>query len=751
MIELQNKKYTFWELLNEVGIKIPIIQRDYAQGRENKQAQDIRENFLNNLLEVLNSETKIDLDFVYGTVKDGYLILLDGQQRLTTLFLLHYFLVLKDEKLNEDTKKILTKFTYETRLSSREFIKLLINNTVNLKEEEISTTIKNQTWFFSDWENDPTIKSMLKMLDSVQDKFKNEKGLFEKLISKKHKQITFSFLPLDEFKLTDELYIKMNARGKPLSEFENFKSNFEKFLNNEEKKAKLDNEWYDIFWNLRKEKDEDSPAQRADELFLNFFKNITAFYSKEFNRVDIFKFIYTEKIDDICKVLDCLTSYQDNHTDEIRRDLNILQNFLKNPKDISYAERLKFYMLMVFFLKKGLPSESQETFKSWARVNINIIHNIAYDNIKDFENSIKFINNLGEHIDNLYEFLSENDFGDNISEQLKEEIEKATIIEDEKHQHDWEKDFLNAENHNYLDGEVKFLIKISAENEISEDNFKKYMEKFQALWEFASVKEDKKENEMLLHRALLTFGNYLPHKKNSNKYTFGSFGLGLREKNENWRRIFEKEEFKKLLDELNYEDIKQELTSIINSFEFNCNDWRSYFINPNKKWTPISYANYYHIQINNNAIFLNNGWSSSKATGWGWSRVYEMHSIYLLQHIQEKLNSLEPFLEIYPHPSSDIKETYPHIAIKNWKNKDNYSFEINIIYNEKYIIEFFEKNNKQIPNKIMDTLKTFDIDNETYDITVYKNEEFELCKQNDLVVFLENLLKTLKAINIDTL
>ena len=30
-----NEKITFWELLDEYSIEIPVIQRDYAQGREN--------------------------------------------------------------------------------------------------------------------------------------------------------------------------------------------------------------------------------------------------------------------------------------------------------------------------------------------------------------------------------------------------------------------------------------------------------------------------------------------------------------------------------------------------------------------------------------------------------------------------------------------------------------------------------------------------------------------------------------------
>ena len=39
-------------------------------------------------------------------------------------------------------------------------------------------------------------------------------------------------MDLKAYKLNDELYIKMNSRGKPLTKFENFKAKFEKFLKN---------------------------------------------------------------------------------------------------------------------------------------------------------------------------------------------------------------------------------------------------------------------------------------------------------------------------------------------------------------------------------------------------------------------------------------------------------------------------------------------------------------------------------------
>ena len=46
-----DEKITFWELLDECSIEIPVIQRDYAQGREN--VSDIRKNFLESIKNAL--------------------------------------------------------------------------------------------------------------------------------------------------------------------------------------------------------------------------------------------------------------------------------------------------------------------------------------------------------------------------------------------------------------------------------------------------------------------------------------------------------------------------------------------------------------------------------------------------------------------------------------------------------------------------------------------------------------------------
>lgn len=65
-----NKKYTFTELCELYNkIEIPIIQRDYAQGRSTPDVQIIRTRFIDDfLIPAIVEERQIELDFVYGTV-----------------------------------------------------------------------------------------------------------------------------------------------------------------------------------------------------------------------------------------------------------------------------------------------------------------------------------------------------------------------------------------------------------------------------------------------------------------------------------------------------------------------------------------------------------------------------------------------------------------------------------------------------------------------------------------------------------
>ena len=82
----------------KLKISIPIIQRDYAQGRMDSKSSNIRNKFLDEIFNRLDNDENLFLDFVYGNIEGDKFIPIDGQQRLTTLFLLHLYFAKKENK-----------------------------------------------------------------------------------------------------------------------------------------------------------------------------------------------------------------------------------------------------------------------------------------------------------------------------------------------------------------------------------------------------------------------------------------------------------------------------------------------------------------------------------------------------------------------------------------------------------------------------------------------------------------------------
>ena len=247
-------------------IIIPMIQRDYAQGRQDNDIARIRMRFLESLFKAV-TEKSITLDFVYGDIKDGIMTPLDGQQRLTTLFLLHWYAA-KKENIPYEEYSFLEHFSYETRYSARHFCIRLVRHNPSFMCC-ISEEIINQAWFPLEWKKDPTISSMLVMLDDIDSLFKDVTDLWKRL---KDGAITFYFLPLSDMGLTDELYIKMNSRGKPLTAFEHFKAELERELKKTDEGLakrvihKIDLSWTEMLWPYR------GDNNIIDDEFLKYFK-----------------------------------------------------------------------------------------------------------------------------------------------------------------------------------------------------------------------------------------------------------------------------------------------------------------------------------------------------------------------------------------------------------------------------------------------------------------------------------------------
>lgn len=536
-----NTAISFWHFIKKYAVEIPIIQRDYAQGRLGKEY--LRYNFLTNLKQALdgelpNREKILTLDFVYGSQNEDNpkSYPLDGQQRLTTLWLLHWYIALKAGRL-EEACGTLKNFSYETRISSREFCQELCNY-YNFREYNencsIIDFITSRTWFYSFWKQDPTIQAMLRMIGGtkVNNKYGNDivdgleelfqttsfetfKCYWEALISD-NAPIVFYYLPLEGFGLTDDLYIKMNARGKQLTSFENFKADFIGHIKEQAKEydewevlldpqkgmpIKLDTTWTDIFWKHPANSEEFDKEYFA---FLNrYFLNCAIIYHDATEESEAWK-LYGEKSDDSSlsydsgfhiyssilsgpkglAILHNIERLFDNFA-KIGNVNEYLPRWFKkfdfvpaytgqSISTLTQPQRVAFFGICRYF--ESCADFNETHFRRWMRVVCNLVENPPISTIDAMIARMKLIDELSVHIENIYEYLS--DEGSTIKskashEQLSEEIEKAKQILNPQEAElpekpsdwdvtknwDWETAIAEAEEDAFFNGAIRFMFR----------------------------------------------------------------------------------------------------------------------------------------------------------------------------------------------------------------------------------------------------------------------------------------------------
>ncbi len=543
IITESGERLSFFNLLSEKNyrVEIPIIQRDYAQGRESN--TDIRDTFLAALKEYLkDKKPNRDLDFIYGSLLNGdandslRFVPLDGQQRLTTLFLLHWYLAIKEDKLDSFRAHFTTsthdgnrksKFTYETRTSAREFCNALVSATVNFNdfnttdnkktETPVADALKNQQWYFLSWSKDPTIQGMLVMLDAVHLKFKDEKNDFYDLLTNpEYPVITFQFLKLEEFGLTDDLYIKMNARGKPLTSFENFKAKFEQQIKHPDYNKrkykliaesyervvpaheyfshKIDTFWANLFWAYLKDELQQSEISTKedniipfDDLVMNLFKTFainhvagktdsessvrdlikTKSEELSFNQFKSHRCFNPQSVPNLIDLLDLLEN-GDNKAKQFIPGFyyfneNLLEAFLHNDfKTAVYSERIFIHAYFQYLIRWSTDSQFDdlEGLKNWMRVIHNLtINSGPYNNEREFTRSIQGINAILEHSNNIHQYLTlENAISGFDPSQVREEILKAQLIEKST---SWKELIYRAEQYGYFNGQIGFLLRLA--------------------------------------------------------------------------------------------------------------------------------------------------------------------------------------------------------------------------------------------------------------------------------------------------
>lgn len=630
---MEKSEYTFWQLINQCTIEIPTIQRDYTYGRSS--AREISTNLIESILNTLKSNDDIlHLDFVYGkklgvenfnalernknsidtllfslksyaenlnievdfntqekhnTAADVITFIpLDGQQRLTTLFLVYWFVanILKDEQAKEK----LQRFKYATRSSSKEFLQFLTNENHHFDWENgsISESIQDHEEFYTKWEKDPTVSSMLIVLDEIQKQFLckelNVEDVWRKLSTEE--KVTFDFFDLDDFQLTDELYLKMNARGKKLTNFEKFKAwllrNYQNNIEIENWNKKLDLQWNDLFWNAKKIGD-----SKIDSAYLHFFNNMylgnylldetisdkdenidLLRLSDQFNPISLFNQnpIFKENINDYLKVLECFSNEDVNvrFNPAYKISSNKIDQYIFSGNGTTTWWHTTFYFAITRYIINH--KDNLAFLPQWNRVISNLIYNTPIESPKLFREATVSILNLIEKVKdkNVYEVFASFQTGDIQffnEKQRQEEIKKCKIIIEEP-TNDWEELFIKLEDHNCFYGQIGFIFNLN--KTIDFHNFEEIAKKVSILF---SEKVMANSN-YLLFRSLLTFGDCFFKRNNTLTYPANIMGT-LRNRNENWRRFFDtKLDFvQKIVEVINpNQDIEKQLNDIIENY-----------------------------------------------------------------------------------------------------------------------------------------------------------------------------------------
>ncbi len=601
-------------------IEIPIIQRDYAQGRLDEEVSRIRMRFLDSLHQAV-TDKPITLDFVYGDIDaHGVMTPLDGQQRLTALFLLHWYAA-KRERIDESEYRFLENFTYETRASAREFRKRLIAYTPSFASR-ISEEIVEQAWFPLSWKKDPTVSSMLVMLDAIHDVFGQTAGLWEKL---KNKAITFYFLPIKDMGMTDELYIKMNSRGKPLTPFEHFKAELERELRKIDETmakriiAKIDLDWTDMLWRYR------GDDNVIDDEFLRYFKYVCDILcykdggttqGRRYDEFDLLKEYFSvgsQHVKDNLLLLeayfDCWCSFPDAGSPESffekhisyehqvgkvkiekRYRIDLFKDCLRAHAELSGNGNRLFplnrmallYAVIAYLLQRETISEGD--FSRRLRIVNNLLQNSEFE-VRDSEGrtSINRMPAILRQVDVIMQTGSiDNAMEPNLNQnQLEEEQRKIIWVEYNPEQAEA---LFALEDHDLLQGQISIIGLDQPEL------FPRFASLFACDWD-------------LVDCALMTIGNYAQQEKNGWRYQLGS---GSKKNGMAWRNLFHMSGnggFDRTRDVLcqllsHSETFTDEaLREIVDAYLSECEakqrfEWRYYYIKY-RLFRPGSYGKYY--------------------------------------------------------------------------------------------------------------------------------------------------------------
>ena len=593
---------TFSKFIDNYKIEIPRIQRDYTYGSKTEKTEKVLTKLLKDIHDSLQNNDELILDFVYGCDNDSFNPL-DGQQRLTTLYLLYYFAACKAGV------SVSKSFKYATRDDSTIFCEELKKLKYDVKEGSLVKQIIDSPFYRPSFNDDPSIRSMLAVLERIETKFldmvqEDNPSLLWDAINNKDCPVKFYCLDFGKFTLSDDLYIKMNSRGKQLTEYEIFKSQFEKYievtLNNKElmyNTAKsFDNEYTDLVWDSQ-----GKDKSKIDHAFINLFKNIFAllYYKFKGDKVpfDWGKPIYENML---------LLNINEDDVNFIRK---FMGNFIYIQQERPNFLKDNFYFDDSLVLDDGRQSGKIRFFKSKVDVFADACNSVMKNpqlvslyavykaiekekagvawqlNFRHIRNLIEFSDDELSHEERLPSMLSEIDKIidgklNSIIESKFNAIQFEEEIDKERNQTEWSKLFV-YENHDILRGSLSQFAYPEQFNLADRQLLSSLCER---LRKFTFIFDnDARENDCKIRAFLLSIGDIgQQHKQDVfNRMVGCQYG--------SWRLMFTKSAYYKTIRVMEILD-KVNLNNKIEINQVAKDDWR-YYVSAEKyyDYTYVSY------------------------------------------------------------------------------------------------------------------------------------------------------------------
>ena len=266
---ISGNEYSLRELFGgDTKIVIPDLQRDYCWGNNaltsDGQHRELVTNFVKNIVELFeqNKERKNTLGLIYGYEQPhNHIQICDGQQRLTTLFLLLGFIntkangafsqyIISPKEMEDDNEPHLQ---YAIRESTLYFLSDLARKSFVDNKTDLSS-IKESDWYFNEYEQDASIQSMIAALNSINTFFAKKTDFdFKDLGDFVLDKLCVLYYDMETRYRGEETYVVINTTGEPLTATENIKPILLGNLSEEQSKE-YSEQWEereDWFWKNR--------------------------------------------------------------------------------------------------------------------------------------------------------------------------------------------------------------------------------------------------------------------------------------------------------------------------------------------------------------------------------------------------------------------------------------------------------------------------------------------------------------------